>query len=139
LLEFLLLLLSVPVVFAGIVLIVLVILILIVIYLRGKTVVTVPSISLVLEKDTYDHGDTVNASGVVKSDVDKPAEGETVDLTLKDSSGKEFAVGTVVTDAEGKYETSFAVPGDVASGGVDVIAEDKKLGVTATRSFTLLR
>jgi len=138
LLEFLLLL-SVPIVFAGIVLIVLVILILIGIYLRGKTVVTVPSMTLFLDKEEYDHGDTVNASGVVKSDFEKPAEGETVDLTLKDSAGKEFAVGTVVTDAEGKYKTSFAVPDDVAPGGVNVTAEDAKLGVTATRSFTLLR
>jgi uncharacterized protein (DUF58 family) len=121
------------------VLVVLVLLILLLYVLARKTVVTVPSISLAIEKEQYDHGEIVNVTGVVKSDYDKPAQGETVVLKLTDSTDKTIDVGSAVTDAEGKYAASFAVPSDVAPGGVTVTAEDANLGVTATRTFTLAR
>lgn len=102
-----------------------------------KTVVTVPSITLALEKTQYDHGETVNVTGAVFSDVDKPAVGETVALTLTDSAEAEFDVGTALTEEAGKYTASFTVPNDVAPGGVTVKAKDVALGIEATATFTL--
>jgi len=102
-----------------------------------KTVVTVPSMSLVVEKIQYDHGETVNVSGIVFSDVDKPAAGETAGLKLTDAASAVFDVGTAVTGADGKYAASFAVPSDVAPGGVTITARDEALGIEATATFTL--
>lgn len=118
---------------------IIIILVLVIWILLGKTVVTVPSITLAVEKPQYDHGETVNVTGLVTSDTDKPAAGETVDLKLTDSASQEFDVGTTTTGPDGKYAASFAVPGSVAPGGVTISAIDAKLGVEATTTFTFER
>jgi hypothetical protein len=119
--------------------IVIIFLILLIWILLGKTVVTAPSITLApLSPAQYDHGDTVSCSGVVYSDKTTPAPGETVDLTLTDSKGTLFDLGTVVTDQNGAFSDSFVVPG-VAPGAVTLTATDTALGVSATQSFTLER
>ena len=119
-------------------LIVLIVLLLVIIWkLLRKHVVTVPSITLTVEKTQYDHGETVNVNGAVFSDGTTPAAGESVSLKLTDSAGDEFPVGSVTTDENGKYQTSFAVPDAVAPGGVTVTATADNMGVTATATFTL--
>jgi hypothetical protein len=129
-----------PVVRAGLlILIIAILLILIGIYLRRKTVVTVPSITLNLSPTTsVKHGDSVDASGNVYSDGTTPAAGETVELTLTDSKGNTFPGPTVTTGPDGSYDAPFVVPG-VAAGAVNVEAADTALGVTATKTFTLPR
>jgi len=116
--------------------IVLLVLLALLLYVARKTVVTVPSMTLVLEKNTYDHSENVNVSGAVFSDVDKPAAGETVSLKLTDSSDTGFNVGSAQTGEDGKYVLSFNVPDDVAPGGVTVTAECEALGIEATATFT---
>ena len=102
----------------------------------GKTVVTVPSITLTLSPTTgVKHGDTVNATGFVYSDGTTPAAGETVELTLTDSAGATFPGPTVQTGNDGSYAAAINVPG-VAPGVVNVVAADPALGVTATATFT---
>jgi len=130
---------TVPKVIVTIVFIILVILFLIVIYLRGKRVVTVPSITLVVSPTTsVKHGDKVTASGIVYSDGTTPAAGETVVITLVDSAGNSFPGATVQSGTDGSYSAAIVVPG-VAPGVVNVTAADTNLGVTATATFTFLR
>lgn len=107
--------------------------------LLRKRVVTVPSMSLTVGKPQYDHGETVDVSGIVSKDVGVPAPGETVDLKLTDSTEVEYPVGTAVTDADGKYAASFPVPDAIAPGGVTVTATVEALGVAAQATFTRLR
>jgi Na+-transporting methylmalonyl-CoA/oxaloacetate decarboxylase gamma subunit len=134
----LLFLLNTPVVLVGVVLILLVILILL-LYLRGKIVVTVPSITLDPIKAQVDHGESVPVTGAVYLDTGTPAAGESITLKVTDSAGTEFDnVGTAQSGADGKYAGSFDVPSAMAPGQATLEAVDDKLGVTATQTFTLL-
>jgi hypothetical protein len=125
-----------PVVLAGLAIIIIILIILIGIYL-WKRVVTVPSMTLSIDKTQYDHGETVVAKGAVFSDGTTSAAGETVNVKLTDSAGTDFPVGTIRTGEDGEYALSFAVPSAVVPGGVTVTAEDEALGVSAQQTFTL--
>jgi hypothetical protein len=101
--------------------------------LLQNTVATVPSVTLAIEKPSYDHGDTVNVSGTVLVD-EAPQAGAEVSVTLTDAADKVTDLGTVVTDAEGNFKASVKVPADTAPGSVTVTAS--AIGATATATFT---
>lgn len=127
---------------------VIIILIIIILFiLRKKRIVTVPSITLALTPVTppgqYDHGETVNVTGVTLLDVGPPAvpgAGDTVTLDLVDASGAKFAaVGTAQAGTDGSYAGSFVVPAAAAPGTATLTVTDGKTGATATTTFTLRR
>lgn len=108
--------------------------------LLRKKIVTVPNLTLVLNKTQYDHGEEVDASGVDQSDTGVPAESATVNLDLMDSSGTEFKdVASAVTDTNGNYSASFDVPSGAAPGQATLTATDPKTRATATATFTFKR
>ena len=115
-------------------------LILVMVMLR-KRVVTVPAITLVVAKQSYNHGEEVDVKGAVLLDVGPPpvpAPGETLTLDLKDSAGTEFsAVGTTQTGPDGTYTGAFNVPAAAASGQATLTATDAKLNVVASATFRL--
>jgi hypothetical protein len=128
----------------GLLLGVIFLLLIILFILLKKKIVTVPSLTMVLTPVTppgqYDHGATVNVTGVDLLDVGKPAAGDTVTLNLTDSSGAEFnGVASVQTAQDGSYAASFVVPNTVAPGQATLEATDAKTGATATATFTLSR
>jgi hypothetical protein len=114
--------------------------------LLRKYVVTLPQLTLALAPVTppgqYDHGATVNFSGVDLSDIGPPAvpaPGATINLSLEDAAGTETQVGSVQTQEDGSFAGSFVVPADAAPGDATLTATDPATGATATATFTLKR
>lgn len=97
--------------------------------------VAVPTITVSLDKASYLRGETVQISGVLKEN-DQPQAGQTVPLEAIDPNGGQTGLPDVVTDADGKFSSTFAVPPD-AVGGSWKITAGPVLGVTDTATFTL--
>jgi hypothetical protein len=116
-------------------LILIILLLLIIIWQLLRKHVAVPSITVSLDKTSYLRGETVQISGVLKEN-DEPQPGQTVPLEAIDPSGAQTSLPEVVTDADGKFASTFAVPPDAVGGSWKIMA-GPALGVTDTATFTL--
>ena len=122
---------------AAIALLIAILICLIKLMLRMK-IATVPSMTLSLNATQFDHGEEVDASGIVYSDVGIPAANETVVLKLVDSAGALFDnLATAATGTDGSYKASFDIPAAAAPGQATVTAYDAKLDVQASQTITL--
>jgi hypothetical protein len=101
----------------------------IVVRIRQRNKVVVPSLTVVADKASYLHGDTVTISGTLIED-NAPVAAQTFSLKLPDGTTQ-----NVTTDAQGNYSTTWVVP-DTLSGVLSVLA-GPVLGITATTTFTL--
>lgn len=108
-----------------------------------KIVVTLPQLTLQLTPVTppgqYDHGATVNVTGLDLSDVGPPAvpaAGATINLSLTDKAGVVTPVGSVQTANDGTFAGSFVVPATAAAGDASLQATDPATGATGSVTFT---
>jgi hypothetical protein len=103
--------------------------------LLGKTVL-VPSVTVVTDKPQYARSETVAISGaVLENGIAQP--GVPVDVKVTDPNAIVTDLGTVTTDANGKYSVNFPIDPAAAGGNYNVAAT--ALGVTATTTFTFKR
>ena len=87
------------------------------------------SISLSTEKSSYSKGETVRVFGTMTGAQNFP-----VAVEVKDASGKTILIRTAQTDSQGRFDLSFKVPSDVATGSLQVIATANVAGQTITQT-----
>jgi len=87
------------------------------------------SISLSTEKSSYGKGETVRVFGTMTGAQNFP-----VAVEVKDASGKTILIRTVQADSQGRFDLSFKVPSDVATGSLQVIATANVAGQTITQT-----
>ena len=87
------------------------------------------SISLSTEKSSYSKGETLRVFGTMTGAQNFP-----VAVEVKDASGKTILIRTAQTDSQGRFDLSFKVPSDVATGSLQVIATANVAGQTITQT-----
>jgi len=111
---------------------VIIILIFYICLLWKKTVVG-PKLTVATDKSVYERQETVQISGTLTKD-GVGMEGETVNLTIETPLEEVITLPSVLTDAQGKYASSWDIPTESPLGEYKVTAT--AVGVEATTTFT---
>ncbi|RLG46163.1 MAG: hypothetical protein DRO06_04850, partial [Thermoproteota archaeon] len=85
----------------------------------------------------YEQGETVRIS-IYEEYMGAPLGGESVNVQVKSPSGAVVFSTTVVTNAQGRASTSYALPPDAETGSYSVVADDPLLHMTGTCSFRVV-
>ena len=117
-----------------VVLAVLIVLLILLVWWLLRKIVAVPTITVATNKDAYFRGDSVDISGALLSN-GNPIPNQPVALAIQPPTGDAFSLPSVTTDPDGKFTSSWDVPGDAEAGSYVLTAT--ALGVSATKTFTL--
>jgi uncharacterized protein YfaS (alpha-2-macroglobulin family) len=94
--------------------------------------VSVPTITVNTNKDSYARNEVVQITGTVKQGA-TPLPGKTVKLAIQGPGPDAWSLPDATTDSNGLFSTSWTVPADAANG--DYTLNVSCLGSSASKTF----